>query len=88
MPYFVAIFEMVDREKDKEILDVHIDFLNQNIKKGNIYAKGPFMDHTGGLVIYKMDSYDEAKTLAESDPVIAQGTRKMTFKQWKSTFPE
>ncbi len=34
------------------------------------------MDHTGGLVIYKMDSYDEAKTLAESDPVIAQGTRK------------
>lgn len=88
MPYFVAIFEMVDREKDKEILDVHIDFLNQNIEKGNIYAKGPFMDHTGGLVIYKMDSFDEAKALAESDPVIVEGTRKMTFKQWKSTFPE
>ena len=88
MPYFVAVFEMVDREKDKEILDVHIDFLNQNIKKGNIYAKGPFMDHTGGLVIYKMNSFEEAKALAESDPVIVEGTRKMMFKQWKSTFPE
>jgi len=88
MPYFVAVFEMVDREKDKEILDVHIDFLNQNIEKGNIYAKGPFMDHTGGLVIYKMDSFDEAHALAQSDPVIVEGTRKMMFKQWKSTFPE
>lgn len=88
MPYFVAVFEMVDREKDKEILDVHIDFLNKNIEAGNIYAKGPFMDHTGGLVIYKMDSYDEAKALAESDPVIVHGTRNMMFKQWKSTFPE
>jgi len=88
MPYFVAIFEMVNKEKDKEILDVHIDFLNKNIEAGNIYAKGPFMDHTGGLVIYKMDTYEKAKTLAESDPVIIEGTRKMTFKQWKSTFPE
>lgn len=88
MPYFVAVFEMVDRDKDKEILDIHIDFLNKNIETGNIYAKGPFMDHTGGLVIYKMDSYEEAKTLAESDPVIVEGTRKMLFKQWKSTFPE
>lgn len=88
MPYFVAIFEMVDREKDKEILDIHIDFLNKNMKSGNIYAKGPFLDHTGGLVIYKMNSFDEAKKLAESDPVIANGTRKLTLKEWKSTFPE
>ncbi len=88
MPYFVAVFEMVNKEKDKEILDVHIDFLNKNIEAGNIYAKGPFMDHTGGLVIYKMDSLEEAQALAESDPVIVEGTRKMMFKQWKSTFPE
>ncbi len=39
MPYFVAIFEMVDREKDKEILDVHIDFLNQNIKKKGTFTR-------------------------------------------------
>lgn len=88
MPYFAAIFEMKDKEKDKEILDVHIAFLNKQIEAGNIFAKGPFMDHSGGLVLYKMDSYEEAKKLAESDPVIVHGTRKMLFKEWKSTLPE
>jgi len=88
MPYFVALFEMIDKDKDKEILDVHINFLNENIKKGNIFAKGPFMDHSGGLVIYKMNSYEEAEALAKSDPVIVKGTRKLTFKAWKTTLPE
>ncbi len=88
MPYFVAVFEMMNPDKDKEILDVHIDFLNKNMKAGNIFAKGPFTDHSGGLVIYKMDTFEEAKALAESDPVILHGTRTMTFKQWKSTLPE
>ncbi len=88
MPYFVAVFEMINPEKDKEILDVHIDFLNKNMEAGNIYAKGPFTDHSGGLVIYKMESFEQAKALAESDPVIVNATRKMTFKQWRSTLPE
>jgi hypothetical protein len=88
MPYFVAVFEMLNPEKDKEILDVHIDFLNENMEAGNIYAKGPFMDHSGGLVIYKMQSFEQAKALAESDPVIVNGTRKMTFKQWRTTLDE
>ncbi|WP_430882940.1 YciI family protein [Fusibacter sp. JL216-2] len=88
MPYFVALFEMIDKDKDKDILDVHIDFLNENIKKGNIFAKGPFMDHSGGLVIYKMKTFEEAECLAKSDPVIVNNTRKLIFKEWKTTLPE
>ncbi|BEP29420.1 YciI family protein [Helicovermis profundi] len=88
MPYYVGIFEMLDKNKDKEILDIHIDFLNKNIEKGNIYAKGPFLDHSGGLVIYKMNSFEEAKKLAESDPAIVNKTRKLIFKEWKSTFSD
>ncbi len=41
MPYFVALFEMIDKDKDKDILDVHIDFLNENIKKRKYFCKRP-----------------------------------------------
>jgi uncharacterized protein len=87
MAYFVCIFEMVDKEKDALILDEHKAFLQKYLDEGIIYAKGPFTDHTGGLVIYKTETYDEAYRIASSDPVIAQKTRNMIFKEWKSTLP-
>ncbi|ABR46761.1 conserved hypothetical protein [Alkaliphilus metalliredigens QYMF] len=88
MPYFVAILEILDPEKDAQILDIHKAYLQKYIAEGKIFAKGPFTDHTGGLIIYQTNSYEEAKTLAENDPVIKENTRKMIFKQWKSTLPE
>ncbi|MCC5909590.1 MAG: hypothetical protein JJT76_04035 [Clostridiaceae bacterium] len=88
MPYFVAFLETIDPKKDAEILDVHKAYLKKYIEEGKIFAKGPFTDHTGGLILYKAGSYEEAKTIAENDPVIKEQTRRMIFKQWKSTLPE
>ena len=85
MAYFVAILETIDKEKDAEILEVHKAYLQKYIDEGKIFAKGPFTDHTGGLIIYKADTYEEAYELAKNDPVILENTRKMTFKEWKST---
>ncbi|WP_425446767.1 YciI family protein [Dethiothermospora halolimnae] len=84
MILYAAILEMVDLKKDKEHLDIHIDYLNKNIEAGNIFAKGPFTDHSGGLVIYKANSFEEAKELVENDPAIKHGTRRYTLKEWKS----
>lgn len=88
MPYYIAFLETIDSKKDAEILDVHRAYLQKYIDEGSIFAKGPFTDHTGGLIIYKADSYEEAKTIADNDPVIKENTRKMTFKEWKSTLKE
>ncbi|WP_026476511.1 YciI family protein [Alkaliphilus transvaalensis] len=88
MPYYIAFLETIDPEKDAEILEVHKAYLQKYINEGKIYAKGPFTDHTGGLIIYKTNSYEEAKLIAENDPVIKENSRKMTFKEWKSTLPE
>lgn len=85
MAYFVAILETIDKKKDAEILEVHKAYLQKNIELGKIFAKGPFTDHTGGLIIYKADTYEEALEVAKNDPVILNKTRKMIFKEWKST---
>lgn len=85
LKYFVAILETIDPEKDKEILAVHKEYLQKYIDEGKIFAKGPFTDHSGGLIIYKVESYEEAKTLAENDPVVLENSRKLTLKEWKSS---
>ena len=37
MPYFVAFLNKVDPKKDKELLEIHIDYLNKHIELGNIF---------------------------------------------------
>lgn len=81
---YVAILKTIDKEKDEEILDIHKAYLQKYIDSGKIYAKGPFTDHTGGLVIYNVNSYEEAKELAENDPAVLQNTRELTLKEWRS----
>ena len=84
MILYIAILKTIDEKKDAEILDEHKAYLQRYIDEGKIYAKGPFTDHSGGLVIYKVESMDEAKNLIENDPVIRDNTREYTLKEWKS----
>ena len=84
MILYAAILETIDPQKDSEILDVHKAYLQKYIDEGKIFAKGPFTDHSGGLVIYKAESYEEAKEMAENDPAVLQKSRKLTLKEWRS----
>ncbi len=84
MIFYISIMETVDSEKDGEILKEHLAYLNKYIENGKIFAKGPFTDHSGGLVILKVDSIEEAKNIVENDPVIKEGSRKYTLKEWRS----
>lgn len=88
MILYAAIMETIDSDKDAEVLDEHKAYLAKYIEEGKIYAKGPFTDHSGGLIIYKVDSADAARELIENDPVIKYSSRKYTLKEWKSTFEE
>lgn len=84
MILYAAILKTIDKKKDEEILDIHKAYLQKYIDNGKIFAKGPFTDHSGGLVIYNVDSYEEAKELAENDPAVLQKSRELTLKEWKS----
>lgn len=88
MPYFVALMETIDPVKDAEILEAHKAYLAEHIALGHIFAKGPFTDHSGGLIILKMDSLAAAETIMSNDPVSLNNTRRITIKEWKSTLPE
>lgn len=88
MPYFVALMETIDPVKDAEILESHKAYLSEQISKGTIFAKGPFVDHSGGLILFKTESFEAAKAIMDQDPVVLCQTRKITLKEWRSTLPE
>lgn len=85
MILYAAILETINPEKDAEVLDIHKAYLAEYIEKGKIYAKGPFMDHSGGLIIYNVSNREEAIEIIEGDPVIKENSRKYVLKEWKST---
>lgn len=85
MILYAAVMETVDKEKDAEVLDEHLKYLYGLLDSGQVVAKGPFTDHSGGLIVYKASSIEEAREWIEKDPVIREGSRKYTLKEWKST---
>lgn len=83
MAHFAAILYMLDAEKNQEYRPQHLEFLAQLESEGKVFLKGPFADGAGGLVIYKADSLEEAKELAEKDPYVVNGVRRLEMHEWK-----
>ncbi len=88
MKYFAAFLRMLDMAKNKELRPQHIEFLNQREKDGCIFARGRFTDDAGGLVIYRAETVDEARGIAESDPYVKNGARSLELHEWDAKFPQ
>ena len=82
MKYFAALLYMVDEEKNRTVRPRHLAFLDEHESRGQIVARGPFTDGAGGLVIYCAASFEEAQKLAESDPYVAEGARRLELHEW------
>ncbi|TFG83869.1 MAG: hypothetical protein E4G74_00525 [Erysipelotrichales bacterium] len=55
------------------IIALHIEHLRYLDMHDHLILCGPFKDHSGGMVIFKAQSKEEAETLAKHDPFIAEG---------------
>jgi uncharacterized protein len=80
MKYFAAFLKMQDVEKNRDLRPQHLAFLDAN--RANIFARGPFKDGAGGLVIYTAETLDEAAALAAADPYVVQGARSLEIHEW------
>ena len=75
MKYFAALLMMKDPEKNRTFREQHVAFLAEREQRGEIFARGKFLDNTGGLVIYMAPSIGEAEKIAASDPYVVSGAR-------------
>lgn len=83
MAHFAAILYMEKPELNQEYRPHHLEYLAGLEKQGKIFAKGPFGDGSGGMVIYLANSLKEAREMAEGDPYVAKGVRRLELREWK-----
>jgi uncharacterized protein len=86
MKFFAAFLPMRNPALNQEFRTAHVDFLNEMEKAGKIFARGKFPDGSGGLVVYKCESLEEARQIAESDPYVRNGVRALDLHEWDMKF--
>lgn len=80
---YVAVLTIVDQELNAKVRPAHLSYLNDLYKQGKVVMAGPFTDKQGGMVIYKAESPEEARRLAEADPVVKEGARTLELREWR-----
>ncbi|MEF3310675.1 YciI family protein [Paenibacillus sp. GYB004] len=86
--HYVALLTIIDQELNAKVRPAHLDYLDRLYKENKVVMAGPFTDKKGGMVIYRADSPEEARALAEADPVVAEGARTLELREWNAlSFP-
>ena len=82
---YIRYVYLINREKDYtiEIIKKHVEHLKQLEKNDQLVLCGPFKDYPGGMVIIIAESYAEAKSIAESDPLITEEFITYELRTWE-----
>ena len=83
MKYFAAIQSILDASKIEAVRKMHLEYLEKMVAAEKIHLRGKFSDGLGGLTIYKAESIEEARKMAESDPFVISGGRKLELHEWE-----
>lgn len=70
---------------DMEAVPAHYAFLQDLRDRGIVEQAGPFTDSSGGAYVIRADSLDEARAVAEQDPLHLRQCSKITVYEWKAT---
>lgn len=75
-------------EDVKAALPDHLAYQAELEAAGQLAFAGPMSDETGdqmqgmGLIIYRADSLEAARALAQNDPMHKNGARSFTLRRW------
>ena len=72
----------------EELVDKHHAFVHELDAKGILVGAGPFLDDTGarfgtGMIIFRCATRAEAEKIANSEPYIANGVRRLKLMPWQ-----
>lgn len=72
----------------KATLPDHLAYQQAQEDAGNLVLAGPMSDETGtqmqgmGMIVYRAESFEAAKALADADPMHKTGHRTYTLRKW------
>jgi uncharacterized protein YciI len=62
--------------------ELRTEYLTHLRDEGKLIMAGPFKESSGGLIIFKASSPEEARELSDNDPFILHGIQKAELKTW------
>ena len=85
---YVALLTIIDEDINTRSRPAHLQYIDGLYRQEKVVYAGPFTDGKGGMVIYRADSYEEAKKMAEEDPVVIEKARSLELREWNPlSFP-
>lgn len=60
----------------------HVKYMSTFLKSKKLIMGGPFLDNSGGMMIYKCEKIEEAEKIANDDPCVKNGLLNVEVKQW------
>ena len=75
-------------EAVKAHLPAHLDYQRDLEQRGLLVLAGPLSDSTGesmegaGMILYRAETMEAARALAENDPMHQSGARGFTLRKW------
>jgi uncharacterized protein YciI len=83
MPWFVKIERgIVDKKTFDQYVPFHQAYVKDLIAKGHQAKTGYWKELGGGMLLFKADSLEEAKTIVQQDPLISNGCVEYELHQW------
>ena len=68
------------------VLPEHLEYQFKLERDGIMFGAGPIFDdqgaNQGGQIIYRATSFDEARKIADADPMHSKGVRSYTIHRW------
>ena len=68
--------------RDQPGLEQHLGYMGGFADKGRIVLGGPFLDNSGGMMIFDVPTIEDARTIAQGDPTVKSGLLTVTVKPW------
>ncbi|MGH2317112.1 YciI family protein [Planococcus sp. SE5232] len=88
MKYFAVLLPMKDADKSQKFRPQHLAFLENMRNSGQVAVNGKFADGSGGLVIYKAESFQDCEALVKTDPYVAEGAREYEIFEWEAVWAD
>lgn len=73
-----------DTPELKQLQSAHLAHIGKMAESGKLIIAGPFTDNGDlrGMLIFRIDSLDEARALAEQDPAVKAGRLVLEWHSW------
>ena len=72
--------------RDQPKIVEHVRYMGGFMGTGQLALGGPFLDNSGGMMILRAASSDEAQQIADADPCVKSGLLNVAVREWRVVF--